>query len=132
MILDSINKYPCYVCCFMSVTPRKIPLHQNNMVEKLPIKKFGGKKSSRGKSFVWVAALGKALTMDNLRKKHLMAMDWCCICKKCGELSTIYRFIVLFSSFMAIFHIFRIWWVMTKLVVSYCQLGVVNWKATWM
>jgi hypothetical protein len=23
--------------------------------------------------------------MDNLRKKHIIVVDWCCMCKKSGE-----------------------------------------------
>jgi hypothetical protein len=34
--------------------------------------------------FAWSAALGKILTMDNLRKRHVMEVDWYCICKKGG------------------------------------------------
>uniref|UniRef100_A0A2N9I8S1 Reverse transcriptase domain-containing protein n=1 Tax=Fagus sylvatica TaxID=28930 RepID=A0A2N9I8S1_FAGSY len=35
--------------------------------------------------FVWTAAHGKILTMDNLRKRHLCIVDWCCMCKHSGE-----------------------------------------------
>jgi hypothetical protein len=38
--------------------------------------------------FVWTAALGKILTLDNLRKRrkmNIMVMEWCYICKQCGE-----------------------------------------------
>jgi hypothetical protein len=35
--------------------------------------------------FVWTTALGKILTIDNLRGRHVMMMDWCCICKNGGE-----------------------------------------------
>jgi hypothetical protein len=35
--------------------------------------------------FVWTAALGKILTMDNLRKRNIIATEWCCMCKKSGE-----------------------------------------------
>jgi hypothetical protein len=29
--------------------------------------------------------LGKMLTMDNLRKKNIIVMEWCCMCKKSEE-----------------------------------------------
>lgn len=35
--------------------------------------------------FVWNAALGKILTMDNLRKKRCVVMKWCYMCKKNRE-----------------------------------------------
>ena len=35
--------------------------------------------------FSWTAALGKLLTIDNLRKRHLILVDWCCMCKRRGE-----------------------------------------------
>uniref|UniRef100_A0A2N9IF49 CCHC-type domain-containing protein n=1 Tax=Fagus sylvatica TaxID=28930 RepID=A0A2N9IF49_FAGSY len=34
--------------------------------------------------FSWTAALGKLLTIDNLRKHHLIIVDWCCLCKTSG------------------------------------------------
>jgi hypothetical protein len=30
-------------------------------------------------------ALGKILTLDNLRKINFVVMEWCCICKKSRE-----------------------------------------------
>jgi hypothetical protein len=35
--------------------------------------------------FSWTAALGKILTIDNLRKRHLIIIDRCCLCKLNGE-----------------------------------------------
>ena len=35
--------------------------------------------------FSWTAALGKILTIDNLRKRHFVVLEWCFICKRCGE-----------------------------------------------
>jgi hypothetical protein len=35
--------------------------------------------------FVWTAALGKILTLDNLQKRNIMVMEWCYMCKQCGE-----------------------------------------------
>jgi hypothetical protein len=35
--------------------------------------------------FVWSAALGKILTLDNLRKMNVVVIEWCCMCKKSGE-----------------------------------------------
>jgi hypothetical protein len=34
---------------------------------------------------VWSATLGKILTMDNLRKRHVIVVDRCCMCKSNGK-----------------------------------------------
>jgi hypothetical protein len=31
---------------------------------------------------VWTTALGKILTIDNLRKRNIVVVEWCCMCKK--------------------------------------------------
>ena len=36
--------------------------------------------------FSWSTSLGKILTTDNLRKRHVLVLDWCYMCKNCGEL----------------------------------------------
>jgi hypothetical protein len=36
--------------------------------------------------FAWLATWEKILIMDNLRKRHVIVVDWCCMCKKSGEL----------------------------------------------
>ena len=43
------------------------------------------KVPSRIAFFSWTAALGKLLTIDNLRKRQLIIVDWCCLCKQSGE-----------------------------------------------
>ena len=40
---------------------------------------------SRVAFFVWTAALGKCLTIDNLRKMKVWILDWCYMCKRNGE-----------------------------------------------
>jgi hypothetical protein len=35
--------------------------------------------------FVWSATLGKILTMDNLRKRHIIVVDRCWMCKRNEE-----------------------------------------------
>jgi hypothetical protein len=32
--------------------------------------------------FAWLAILGKILTLENLRKRQIIVVDWCCMCKK--------------------------------------------------
>jgi exonuclease III len=43
------------------------------------------KVPSRVAFFVWTAALGKILTTENLRKRRVIILDWCCMCKSSGE-----------------------------------------------
>uniref|UniRef100_A0A7N2M3Y2 Reverse transcriptase zinc-binding domain-containing protein n=1 Tax=Quercus lobata TaxID=97700 RepID=A0A7N2M3Y2_QUELO len=40
---------------------------------------------SRVAFFVWTAALGKCLTIGNLRKRKVWILDWCYMCKRNGE-----------------------------------------------
>ena len=40
---------------------------------------------SRVAFFVWTAALGKCLTIDNLQKMKVWILDWCYMCKCNGE-----------------------------------------------
>ncbi|KAL4639460.1 hypothetical protein ACB092_03G220100 [Castanea dentata] len=35
--------------------------------------------------FSWTTALCKILTIDNLRKRHFVVLEWCYMCKRCGE-----------------------------------------------
>ena len=35
--------------------------------------------------FIWIAALRKIFTLDNLRRWKLVVVDWCCMCKRNGE-----------------------------------------------
>ena len=63
---------------------------------------------------VWVAAMGHILTTDNLRRRHVMVLDWCCMCKENGE--SISHLLLHCSAAMEIwyfmFSIFGIQWVM--------------------
>ena len=35
--------------------------------------------------FAWFASLGKILATDNLCKRCVLVLDWCYMCKRCGE-----------------------------------------------
>lgn len=35
--------------------------------------------------FAWLTALGKISTTNNLRKRHIIVVDWCCMCKRYKE-----------------------------------------------
>ncbi len=43
------------------------------------------KVPSRVAFFSWTAALEKILTVDNLRRRGLILVEWCCLCKQSGE-----------------------------------------------
>jgi hypothetical protein len=43
------------------------------------------KAPTRVAFFVWSTALGKILTHDNLRKRNVIVIEWCCLCKKSRE-----------------------------------------------
>jgi hypothetical protein len=40
---------------------------------------------SRVVFFVWMTILEKILTLDNLRKRNVIVVDWCCMCKNSEE-----------------------------------------------
>jgi hypothetical protein len=46
---------------------------------------FGNLASLLVLLFFFFRALGKILTVDNLRRRHIVVLDWCCICKCNGE-----------------------------------------------
>ena len=43
------------------------------------------KVPSRVAFFVWIVVLGNILTIDNLRKRKILFLDWYCMCKRNGE-----------------------------------------------
>ena len=45
------------------------------------------KVSLRIAFFSWSASLDKITTIDNLQKKQIIVVDWCYVCKRCGELA---------------------------------------------
>ena len=52
------------------------------------------KTPSKVSFFLWTAVLGKVLTTDNLCKRRLIVLDWCCMCKRDGETIATCFFIV--------------------------------------
>uniref|UniRef100_A0A2N9IKB6 Reverse transcriptase zinc-binding domain-containing protein n=1 Tax=Fagus sylvatica TaxID=28930 RepID=A0A2N9IKB6_FAGSY len=44
-----------------------------------------GKVPPRVAFFTWTAALGRILTVDNLRHRRVILFNWCCMCKADGE-----------------------------------------------
>jgi hypothetical protein len=70
--------------------------------------------------FIWTASLGKILTLDNLRKRGLIVMDWCCMCKRSGESINhlLLHCEVACSLWSVIFTLFEVKWVMNGRVLD--------------
>jgi hypothetical protein len=70
--------------------------------------------------FAWSAALGKILTLDNLRKRRVIVIDRCCLCKMNGESVDHFLFHceVARALWNAIFSRFSLSWVMPLWVVD--------------
>jgi hypothetical protein len=63
--------------------------------------------------FVWAAAMGRILTTGNLRKRHVIVFDWCCMCKESGEsISLLLHCSAAKEVWNFIFSMFSILWVM--------------------
>ena len=46
------------------------------------------KVPSRVSFFIWTASVGRILTAKNLRKRNIILVSWCCMCKQDGETVT--------------------------------------------
>jgi len=75
---------------------------------------------SRAAFFAWSAALGKILTVDNLRKRHVIIVDRCCLCKRNGKLVDHLHLHcdVAFALWNSLFTRFRMSWVMPRRVID--------------
>ena len=79
--------------------------------------------------FVWTAGLLKILIVNNLHKRHILIVDWCCMCKCSGE------FIdhLLLHCSMATdkwSFVFTLSWVMPKAVLNCLNFGNVSFSTT--
>ena len=75
--------------------------------------------------FVWTAALGRILAIDNLRRCRIVVINWCCMCKRAGETSN-HSFLhcsVARKMWNMVFSLFGVYWVMLR--------GVVELLASW-
>ena len=77
--------------------------------------------------FSWIAAWGKALTIDNLRKRGLIIQSWCCMCKRNGK-SVDHLFLhcpVAMDMWSMVFGLFGMQWVMPSSVLDLfsCWMG---------
>ena len=70
--------------------------------------------------FTWTTALERILTVDNLRKRRVIIIDWCCMCKAHGESVNhlLLHCIVAHELWSLIFALFGIAWVMPRGVVD--------------
>jgi hypothetical protein len=75
--------------------------------------------------FAWLDALGKIFTMDNPRKRHVIVVDWCCMCKRRGKpvdhlFSTVR--LLLFYEVLFFCHV-GLTWVLPRRVVDIFSCG---------
>jgi hypothetical protein len=87
----------------------------NDVRSCLPYKNIWKVKvPSRVAFFVWTVVLGKTLTLNNLRKRHVIVMEWCCMCKKCeGSIDHLFLHCEFATGLWnAIFQLFGVDWVM--------------------
>ena len=70
--------------------------------------------------FSWTSALGKVLTIDNLRKRGLIIQEWCCIYKRSRE-DVDHLFLhcsVAMELWSLVFGLFGVQWVMPRFVMD--------------
>jgi hypothetical protein len=70
--------------------------------------------------FAWSAALGKILTVDNLRKRHIIIVNRCCLCKRDEEFvdHLLLHCDVAYALWTNIFNCFGMSWVMPIRVID--------------
>jgi hypothetical protein len=69
--------------------------------------------------FLWTTTHGKILTLDNLKKRGVLVVEWCCMCKRGDESidHLLLRCEVARDLWSAIFTLFGVHWVMPARVV---------------
>ena len=70
--------------------------------------------------FSWIAALGKILTTDNIWNRHIAVLDWCYMCKRCGESvdHLLPHCPIAYEFWSIVFCLFGIHWVMPYKVIE--------------
>ena len=77
--------------------------------------------------FLWSAAWGMILTIDNLNKRELLLVNWCCLCQCNGEtMNHLLTHCEAHALWSKLFMIFGIHWVLPDKVAS-LLLGWRNW-----
>jgi hypothetical protein len=71
--------------------------------------------------FARSATLGKILTLDNLKKRHVILVDRCCICKRNEELvdHLLLHYDVAYALWSALFTRFGMSWVLRGRVIDF-------------
>lgn len=90
------------------------------MALPFPGRVFGKKVPLRATIFAWLAALGKILIENNIRKRHVIVIDWFCMCKRSGK-SVDHRLIhceVASALWRVIFSCVGLTWVMPRRIVD--------------
>jgi tRNA A37 threonylcarbamoyladenosine biosynthesis protein TsaE len=70
--------------------------------------------------FVWTTTLDKILTLNNLRKKNIVVVEWFCKCKKSMESSDhlLIHCEVARELWSSILNLFGVEWVMPRHVIA--------------
>jgi hypothetical protein len=70
--------------------------------------------------FVWATAMDRILTMQNLRRRHVMVLDWCYMCKASGESTDhlLLHYPIASDLWSCILTLFGLQWVMPKGVLE--------------
>ena len=70
--------------------------------------------------FSWSASFGKILTTDNLCKRCIVVLDWCHMCKRCGESVNhlLLHCPLACELWLLVFCLFRLHWVMPLKVIE--------------
>ena len=90
------------------------------MIFVSPRKAFGSRISTQVAFFEWTAALGKFLTIDNLRKRKVWILDWCYLCKYNGESVNhlFFHCLVAMDLWSMVLGLFGVSWVMPQSIVG--------------
>ena len=75
--------------------------------------------------FIWTTAFGKILTVDNLRRRQVVLVDWCCM-RKQNEMTIdhqLLHWLVAWELWNMVCSLFGVHWVMPR--------GVVEHLASW-
>ncbi len=86
-----------------------------------PWKIWQSKVSPRVAFFSWTAALGKILTIENLRYQRLILLDWCRMCKCSGESADHLLIHCSLASelWSMVFGLFEVQWVILEMLWSF-------------
>ncbi len=79
-----------------------------------------GNQPPRVAFFMWTVGLGKILTTENLRRRNIILVSWCCMCKMEGE-TIDHLFLhctVVREMWDTVLSLFGMHWVMPRRVVA--------------